>query len=143
MQIFCPGRLLVFEDTGRCCWKILKGSLSWSQILEDDTLSLKSCKETCVLPSKFVGNLSENDEMLPSKKSKSYLRKANGMQLRYRVSYAPCHGAGYRKMMSCPGVRILKMMPYPVAHPCWKNLYQSKDLNQKFELRLFWYSNVY
>ena len=57
-------------------------------------------------------------------KSKSYLRCAsnvvrcaNSMQLRYRVTYGACHGAGYRKMISYPGVRIMEMVPGPAARP--------------------------
>ena len=71
--------------------------LSRSKIFKNNTLSLNFLKENCVLPWKFVGNLSENAAILPFEKPKSHLCGANGIQLRYIVGYGPCHGVVYKK----------------------------------------------
>ena len=105
------GRYLGYEHTGRCRWKILKPTLSRSQIPENDTLSRIQIylnntlsfgffRQNCALARKFVRNLSKNVEILPSKRFESHSQSANGLKRPFGVKnykYGPCHGADFYK----------------------------------------------
>ena len=59
-------------------------------------------------------------KMRKFKRFKDHLRSANGLQRLSGVNNAksiPWHGANYTEMIPCPGVGILKMIPYSVARP--------------------------
>ena len=80
----------------------LKASLSRSQIPESDTLSWTESffRKNGALSWKFVRNLRENMEILPSKRFKSYSRSTNNLHRLFGVkndNYGPCLAANFYK----------------------------------------------
>ena len=101
--------------------EILKScTLSWSKIFGAIALSLTFFQSNFALSLKFLGKLSENVEMFPSKLFSSHSQSANGLQRRSGVNNENMYPAEYKEMMPCPGVGILKIIsgtpPYGKIH---------------------------
>ena len=130
-----------YEHTGRCRSKIWKATLSRSQLPENDNLSRSKIFlsnwqypvleffQTKLYPAKEICKKSiEIVEILPSKRSESYLQRANGLKRPFGVKNDKCgprHGADFlQKWYHPPGVGILKMIYMSPAPPQENNVTQ-------------------
>ena len=88
-------------------------------------MSLRFCEQNCAVPWKFVKDLSENAEILLSKRIKSYSRSAIVQQRLFEVkddSMDPVMEPIFTKMVPYSGVKIFKMILCSVVRPRTENI---------------------